>query len=156
MESSKDVVGSVARVTCFHSYMRKVAFQGANEVIYYDTAFSSTWGLLTSNLTYQLEKTVLWRYSPIQYSKHFFEFPRFCGSPMQDCVRAWMTALRMLSVQMKGLTVMKHDKCLNCRTAAVTPILINSVLAQVSSYEGSTAPLGNLIPMIEAGISRDS
>lgn len=67
-----------------------------------------------------------------------------------------MTALKMLSVRVKGLTVMKHDKCYNCRTAAVTPILINSVLAQVSSCEGSTVPLGNLIPMIEAGSSRDS
>ena len=39
---------------------------------------------------------------------------------MQDCVRAWVTALKVPSVQVNGITVMKHDSCSNCRIATDT------------------------------------
>lgn len=42
MESSKDVVDSVARFTWFHRKMGKETFQGGNEIVCYATAAPPT------------------------------------------------------------------------------------------------------------------
>ena len=39
---------------------------------------------------------------------------------MQDCARAWLTAVQVPSVQVNGVTVRKHDSCCNCRIATDT------------------------------------
>ena len=133
--------------------MGRVTFRGADDIIYYDSAFSSPWGLLTSGLT-----SPVWENSVVLIQSHliqaaFFEFPRSCGTHMQDVAREWVAALKMLN----GLTAMRHDKCCNCVIAAVTPpLLINPGLASVSSRQGSGAPLRNVIDVMEANSSEDS
>ena len=86
--------------------MGKETFQGGNEIICYDIAPPlpplrpsdlkldlTCWRKLHSAETAQFNTTSI-----------FFYFPRFCCSPMQDCVRAWVTALKVPSVQVNGIT----------------------------------------------------